>query len=232
MATTSEVRHQRETIVRFNHSRSCIANGGCSKEDQYNILNGIFLTTPGIGFEVHKKHSEREIGYDLDIALNISIKLLRDHFDFIIMDFFSEPRSTVALSRALHSSLYLSDQMKENDNSGMFNPLLPNTTHARTYAKKETKKSRRRLSEMLLHSEYINNGNGNNEINVGDVRTRRRLSTSYRSGMPPSVLKYLEEDNSADMKLYEFALKEFERRSETELWTHSHYFHHNYSMYR
>lgn len=85
---------------------------------------------------------------------------------------------------------------------------------------------------MLLHSEYIKNGNGNNEINVGDVRTRRRLSTSYRSGMPPNVLKYLEEDNSADMKLYEFALKEFERRSEAELWTHSHYFHHNYSMYR
>ena len=85
---------------------------------------------------------------------------------------------------------------------------------------------------MLLHRGYIKKGNGNNEINVGEVRTRRRLSTSYRSGMPPNVLEYIEEDNYADVKLYEFAIKEFERRGEAALGTQSQYVHHTYSRYR
>ena len=240
VATTSGAKYPKMFSRQFNHSRYCIITGNCTNEDQYDILSGIFQTTPGVGYD--RSHSDDEQEYDVNIALNISKALLRNHFDFIIMDYFSEPRSTIALSRALHSSLYLSDRMKENDNSGVFNPVSPNTTHAREYAQKvmlresrmtslsakpnttieakpnDIKLPQRRLSDIPLRSEH-----GKTE-SVPIIPSRRRLSTTYRREMPQSVLRYLEKDNAADIQLYKFALEEFERRSEAELWTHSHYY--------
>ena len=65
----------------------------------------------------------------------------------------------------------------------------------------------------------------------GAHRNRRRLSsgTSYRSDMPARVLAYLEKDNAADIELYKFALDEYERRQEDELWLGTHY--HNGTHY-
>ena len=256
VATTREDNQVKMIAKKFNQSRYCLQTGNCTKEDQYEILSGIFPTTPGVGFD--RGHPDDNGGeYDLNHALNISKTLLRNHFDFIIMDYFSEPRSTIALSRALHSSLYLSEQTKENDNSGVFNPITPNTTHAHEYAArymlKESRKAnlameskittttvkksnstqplRRLLLGMISDSEYVETEERSTKLMAIEKipanskrNSKRRLSTTYRSSMPLSVLRYLEEDNAADIELYKFALEEYERRSEAELWTHSRYY--------
>ena len=239
VATTSEPKYQGTFAREFKHSQYCISTANCTNDDQYEILSGIFQTTPGFGFD-RAQHPVDESEYDVNVALNISKTLLRDHFDFIIMDYFNEPRSTVALSRAFHSSLFLSEQLKENDNSGVFNPASANSTHAREYTarvmRKESKieSSKRSLMELLsvtknskiatkAHLPWVDMRTATS----GEENSRRRLSTSYRSGMPQSVLRYLEMDNFADIKLYEFALQEFERRSVAELWSHTYYHAHD-----
>ena len=158
--------------------------------------------------------------------------LIRYHFDFVIMEYLSELRSTVAFSKAFHSSLVQNKEMEHTDNSGLFNPASVGSDHVKMAVTKYLKHPwagsvMNESRQYASHSSYrrLQEDTATEHSGVGfgidaDARTRgvRRRLTSYRKGMPESVLSYLEKDNAEDLELYQFALQEFERRSAEEGW--------------
>jgi hypothetical protein len=173
-------------------STRCIIQNNCQSTIRFNILQDVLLFEPGVGYdEVQASTFDK---YDIKQALQISKYLLKYQFDFIIMEYFDQPRTTNAIKSALHNSLAPPKNfIGNNDNSGIFSFSNVNNTK--------------------------NPGHGFRRLNELNYSRKRRLTFSrYKDTMPPSVLEFLEKDNAEDIELYKFALEEFEVRSRLENW--------------
>ena len=179
--------------TKYEKSLNCISIEECRNYDPYQILMDSFLLTEGPGYKDPMKKFRVPDDYDIKTALNISKQLLEFKFDFIILENFNQPRSRVALEKALHNTLLSSKKLfQNNDNKGIFNPtksLIPTV---------------RFKSDVNMVSKTKSK--------------RRRLQSVYANNIPLNVLNYLIKDNSEDIELYNFALKEFDRRTREESW--------------
>ena len=85
----------------------------------------------------------KDLEYNITMALEIAKKLLKYHFDFVIMEYFSQARTTVALSKAFHSPLKLNKEMQHTDNSGLFKPASAGNEFTKSVVLKYAKKGDR-----------------------------------------------------------------------------------------
>jgi hypothetical protein len=142
--------------------------------------------------------------------LEIAKSLLKNQFDFIITEYFSQPRTISAIVTALHNSLDPpASFMTKRDNGGM-------------HTNRDQTKNKTESFPFVALLRTLNTTASINSTVPQPVHTsqRRRLSASqsYRKDIPADVIAHLEKENAEDIELYKFALKEFEDRSKNEQW--------------
>ena len=209
---TSKIKPPNTLVKLFNESLDCLSFPfECKKKDQYEILKNTF---PVYGL----CSSINDPNYDIDEALKIAKYLLKFQFDFVIMEFFDQPRTLGALTKALNNPLNPSKSfMETKDNGGMVS----------SYDQSKDVKSKELNETFVKPSNSKNNSNSDSIFNKRSPKARRLLSkkevsvhhqSNYRSNMPASVISYLEKDNAADIELYKFAVEEFNLRFKLEKW--------------
>ena len=199
---TGNVKNQISLASKFFEGLPCTMNpGDCKIKDKYALLRSLFPTR---GCMLQKDMSQ----YNITEALSLAKQVLQFQLDFIITEHFDDPRTVHALELSLQNGFSASSTfMQRKDNGGVMT-----SSERTTYIMNGTVSTKAHNQSGGWKQQDVQNS--------GSIH-RRRLKVnkgSYRFDMPPAILKYLEQDNAADIEFYKFAVNEFERRSRMENW--------------